>query len=138
MSKVATENLFQEIEISNENEMFNENRMLIDENENNNETLLITLFQETETELFDRLLHNDSNNSDDETDGHIEFIQNIVNTIKEDFEGVNEEGERKIFLNILTKLFATLCSVKADNLEKIIKIVMLSISVVIKTWSERN
>lgn len=138
MSKVATENLFQEIEISNENEMFNENKMLIDENENNNETLLITLFQETETELFDRLLHNDSNNSDDETDGHIEFIQNIVNTIKEDFEGVNEEGERKIFLNILTKLFATLCSVKADNLEKIIKIVMLSISVVIKTWSERN
>ena len=138
MSKVATENLFQEIEISNENEMFNENKMLIDENENNNETLLITLFQETETELFDRLLHNDSNNSDDETDGHIEFIQNIVNTIKEDFEDVNEEGERKIFLNILTKLFATLCSVKADNLEKIIKIVMLSISVVIKTWSERN
>ena len=138
MSKVATENLFQEIEISNENEMFNENKMLIDENENNNETLLITLFQETETELFDRLWHNDSNNSDDETDGHIEFIQNIVNTIKEDFEGVNEEGERKIFLNILTKLFATLCSVKADNLEKIIKIVMLSISVVIKTWSERN
>lgn len=55
MSKVATENLFQEIEISNENEMFNENKMLIDENENNNETLLITLFQETETELFDRL-----------------------------------------------------------------------------------
>ena len=138
MSKVATENLFQEIEISNENEMFNENKMLIDENENNNETLLITLFQETETELFDRFLHNDSNNSDDETDGHIEFIQNIVNTIKEDFEGVNEEGERKIFLNILTKLFATLCSVKADNLEKIIKIVMLSISAVIKTWSERN
>lgn len=138
MSKVATENLFQEIEISNENEMFNENKMLIDENENNNETLLITLFQETETELFDRLWHNDSNNSDDETDSHIEFIQNIVHTIKEDFEGVNEEGERKIFLNILTKLFATLCSVKANNLEKIIKIVMLSISVVIKTWSERN
>ena len=34
MAKIATENLFEEIEISNENGMFNEKEMLINENEN--------------------------------------------------------------------------------------------------------
>ena len=61
MAKIATENLFQEIEISNESKIFNENEILIDENENtdqnNNKKLPITLFQEIETELLDRLLH---------------------------------------------------------------------------------
>ena len=76
--------------------------------------------------------------SDDETDGPTEFIQNIVNTVKQDFDGVVEEGERKTFLNILTKIFATLLSVKADYLEKIFKNAKLSFSTVLKTWSERN
>ena len=125
MAKIVTENLFQEIEISHENKMFNENEILIDENENtdqnNNKKLPITLFQEIKTELLDTLLHTEGSESDDETDDPIEFIQNIVNTVKQDFDGVVEEGERKTFLNILTKIFATLLSVKADNLEKIFK-----------------
>ena len=125
MAKIVTENLFQEIEISNENKMFNENEILIDENENtdqnNNKKLPITLFQEIETELLDTLLHTEGSESDDEIDDPIEFIQNIVNTVKQDFDGVVEEGERKTFLNILTKIFATLLSIKADNLEKIFK-----------------
>ena len=122
MAEIATKNTFQETEISNKNEMFNENKMLIDEyennNENNNEKLPITLFQEIETELLGKLLHTEGSESGDETDAPIEFIQNIVNTVKQDFDGVVEEGERKTFLNILTKVFATLLSVKADNLEK--------------------
>ena len=138
MAKLATENLFQEIEISNENELFNENEMLIDEYENNNEKLPITLFQEIETELLDKLLHTKESESDDESDGPIEFIKNIVNAVKQDFDGVVEEGERKTFLNILTKIFATFLSVKADNIEKIIKVVKLAVSTVLKTWSERN
>ena len=76
--------------------------------------------------------------SGDETDGPIELIQNIVNTVKQDFDGVVEEGERKTFLNILTKVFATLLSVKADNLQKKIKILKLSVSTVLKPWSEQN
>ena len=142
MAEIATKNTFQETEISNKNEMFNENKMLIDEyennNENNNEKLPITLFQEIETELLDKLLHTEGSESGDETDAPIEFIQNIVNTVKQDFDGVVEEGERKTFLNILTKVFATLLSVKVDNLEKIIKILKLSVSTVLKSWSERN
>ena len=115
-------NLFQEIEMPNENETFNEN---------NNEKLPIEIFQEIESEL--RYVLDDSE-WDDETDGPIQFIQNIVETVKKDFDGVLEDGERKTFLHILTRIFATFLSVKADNIEKIVKLIKLSISTVIKTW----
>ena len=133
-SKMATENqyvnnLFQEIEMPNENETFNEN---------NNKKLLVALFQEIETELLDVLLEKDGSESHDETDRPIQFIQNIAETVKRDFDGLVEDGERKTFLNILTKIFATLLSVKADNIEKIVRLIKLFISTVIKTWSERN
>ena len=133
-SKMATENqyvnnLFQEIEMPNENETFNEN---------NNKKLPVALFQEIETELLDVLLEKDGSESHDETDGPIQFIQNIAETVKRDFDGLVEDGERKTFLNILTKIFATLLSVKADNIEKIVRLIKLFISTVIKTWSEQN
>ena len=122
-------NLFQETEMPNENETFNEN---------NNEKLPVALFQEIETELLDVLLEKDGSESDDETDKPIQLIQNIVETVKKDFDGIVEDGERKTFLNILTKIFETLLSVKADNIEKIVRLIKLSISTVIKTWSEQN
>ena len=117
-------NLFQEIEMPNENKTFNEN-----------EKLPIEIFQEIESEL--RYVLDDSE-SDDETDGPIQFIQNIVETVKREFDSVLEDGERKTFLHILTRIFATLLSVKADNIEKIVKLIKLSISTVLKTWSEQN
>ena len=119
-------NLFQEIEMPNENETFNEN---------NNEKLPVALFQEIESELHYVLSQNDGSESDDETDGPIDFIRNIVETVKRDFDGVVEEGERKTFLHIPTKIFATLFSVKTENIEEIIRIIKLSISTVIKKWS---
>ena len=122
-------NLFQETEMPNENETFNEN---------NNEKLPVALFQEIETELLDVFLEKDGSESDDETDEPIKLIQNIVETVKKDFDGIVEDGERKTFLNILTKIFETLLSVKADNIEKIVRLIKLSISTVIKTWSEQN
>ena len=119
-------NLFQEIEMPNENETFNEN---------NNEKLPIEIFEEIESEL--RYVLDDSE-WDDEPDGPIQFIQNIVETVKKDFDGVLEDGERKTFLHILTRIFAAFLSVKADNIEKIVKLIKLSISTVIKTWSKQN
>ena len=119
-------NLFQEIEMANENETFNEN---------NNEKLPVALFQEIESELHYVLSQNDGSESDDETDGPIDFIRNIVETVKRDFDGVVEERERKTFLHILTKIFATLLSVKTENIEEIIRLIKLSISTVIKKWS---
>ena len=122
MSKMATENeyvnnLFREIEMSNENEKFSQN---------NKEKLPVGLFREIETELLDVLLLNEGSESDDETDGPIQFIRNIVEPVKRDFDGVVEDGERKTFLNILTKIFATLLSAKAGNIEKIVKLTKLS------------
>ena len=104
------------------------------------EKLPIELFQELETELLDSLLHKDSNNdlSDDETDGPIDFIRQIVDNVREEFDGVVEEGDRKTFLHLLTKILAVVLSVKADSIEKIISLVKLTVSKVIKTWSERN
>ena len=104
------------------------------------EKLPIELFQELETELLDSLLHKDSNNdlSDDETDGPIDFIRQIVDNVREEFDGVVEEGDRKTFLHLLTKILAVVLSVKADSIEKIISLVKLTVSKVVKTWSERN
>ena len=121
-------------------EIENENMFEIELNENKNEKLPIELFQELETELLDSLLHKENNNdlSDDETDGPIDFIRQIVDNVREEFDGVVEEGDRKTFLHLLTKILAVVLSVKADSIEKTISLVKLTVSKVIKTWSERN
>ena len=123
-------------EIENEN-MF---EIELDQNENKNEKLSIELFPELETELLDSLLHKENNNdlSDDETDGPIDFIRQIADNVREEFDGVVEEGDRKTFLHLLTKILATVLSVKAGSIEKIISLVKLTVSKVVKTWSERN
>ena len=121
-------------EIENEN-MF---EIELDQNENKNEKLPTELFQELETELLDSLLHKENNNdlSDDETDGPIDFIRQIVDNVREEFDGVVEKGDRKTFLHLLTKILATVLSVKAGSIEKIISLVKLTVSKVVKTWSE--
>ena len=123
-------------EIENEN-MF---EIELDQNENNNEKLPTELFQELETELLESLSHKENNNdlSDHETDGPVDFIRQIVDNIREEFDGVVEKGDRKTFLHLLTKILATVLSVKADSIEKIISLVKLTVSKVVKTWSERN
>ena len=110
----------------------------IEENENKNEKLPIELFQEVEAELLDSLFYRENNNelSDDETDGPIDFIRQVVDSVREEFDGVIEEGEKKTFLHLFTKILATVLSVKADSIKKIIKLVKLTVSKVVKTWSE--
>ena len=123
-------------EIENEN-MF---EIELDQNENKNEKLPTELFQELETELLDSLLHKENSNdlSDNETDGPIDFIRQIVDNVREEFDGVVEEGDRKTFLHLLTKILATVLSVKAGSIEKIISLVKSTVSKVVKTWSKRN
>ena len=76
-------NLFREIEMPNENE-------------NNNKKLAIALFQEIETELSELLfLQNEGSESDDETDDPIQFIKNIFEKVKKDFDGVVVDEEKK-------------------------------------------
>ena len=104
---------------------------------NAKEQVFISLFEEIEAELCDAILHS-NNPEDDETDGAIEFIKNIVNTIKSKFKDIVIDEKRQKFLNILTKIFPILLSVKADSAEKVIKIIKLAVSTVLKIWSEQN
>ena len=112
-------------EIENEN-IF---EIEMEQNENKNENLPIELFQELETELLDSLLHKENNNdlSDDETDGSIDFIRQIVDNVREEFDGFVEEGDRKTLLHLLTKILAVVLSVKADSIEKIISLIKLTV-----------
>ena len=124
MSKMTIENsddLF-EIEISNNNV---------------GKQLPISLFQDIEADLCERLVHG-SSPEEDQTDRALEFIQNIVDNVSSELEGFLKGGNKKNFLRILSKIFTILLSVKADSSEKIIKIVKFSISTVLKTWSEQN
>ena len=123
LAGVCPEDLF-ELEILNNNEI---------------EHVPISLLHEIEADLCDKLLHTDGDNLENyQTDGAIEFIQNIVENVKSDFEGLLEDENKKNFLRIISKIFTILLSIKADSSEKIIKIVKLSISTVLKIWSEQN
>ena len=73
-------------------------------NEKDTEKFSIDLFQLINVELNDPLLHNYNGELDDETDEPTQFIQNIVENVKRDFDGVVESNERKTFLRILTKI----------------------------------
>ena len=100
-------------------------------NENEIGKLPISLFEEIEADLCDRLMHS-SNPEGDETDGPLDFIQNIVDNVKLESEKLIEDGHKKKFFKMLSKIFTILLSVKADSSEKIIKIVKLTISTVQK------
>ena len=106
-----------------------------DGNNNNTEKLPIELFREIEVELLDSLVNTDS---DDEIDGPINFIKQVVESVREEFDTDVEEEDRKTFIHILTKILATLLSIKVDNIENIIKLVKFAVSTIIRKWSEQN
>ena len=108
-------------------------------NNNEREQLSISLFEEIEADLCNRLMHgHESSSEDDQTDRPLDFIQNIVDNVRTEFEEFVEDGDKKKFLRILSKIFTILLSVKADSSEKIIKIVKFSISTVLKKWTEQS
>ena len=97
----------------------------------NSKNLPISLLKEIGIELSDRLLH--SGQAADQTDVPLNFIQNIVQNIKLKIENFVEDREIAVFLQILSKIFAILLSVKADTPEKIINIVRIAVSTVLKS-----
>ena len=97
----------------------------------NSKNLPVSLLKEIEIELSDRLFH--SGQAADQTDVPLNFIQNIVQNIKLKTENFVEDREIAVFLQILSKIFAILLSVKADTPEKIINIVRIAVSTVLKS-----
>ena len=65
-------------------EIENENLFEIEPEQNNNEKLPIERFHELEVELLDSLLDTENNNelSDDETDGSIDFIRQVADSVR--------------------------------------------------------
>ena len=76
-------------------------------NENEIGKLPISLFEEIEADLCDRLMQG-SNPEGDETDGPLDFIQNIVNNVKLESEKLIEDGDKKKFFKMLSKIFTIL------------------------------
>ena len=66
------------------------------------------------------------------------LIRNIVDNVRSEIENFVENEDLKKFLYVLTEIFTLLLKVKVDNTEKIIKIVKLAISWILKKWSELN
>ena len=58
-----------------------------------------------------------------------------MENIRSEIDNHIENADQKIFLNIVTKSFTILLSVKVDNSKKIIKIVKLIVSRALKNWS---
>ena len=98
--------------------------------------LPISLFEEIEAELCDFVFHGIS--PEDETDGATDTIRTTVENIRSEIDNLIENADQKKFLNILTKIFNILLSVKVDNSKKINKIVKLIVSRALKKWSELN
>ena len=101
-----------------------------------NSKLPTYLFQEIKSELTNIII--DESSPEEETDGAFELIRNIVDNVRSEIENFVENEDLKKFLYVLTKVFTLLLNVKVDDTEKIINIVKLAISSILKNWSELN
>ena len=99
-----------------------------------NSKLPTYLFEEIESELTNIVIEE----SIPETGGAFELIKNIVDNVRSEIENFVENEDLKKFLYVLTKAFTLLLNVKVDNTNKIINIVKLAISSILKKWSELN
>ena len=101
-----------------------------------NSKLPTYLFEEIKSELTNIII--DESSPEEETDGAFELIRNIVDNVRSEIENFVENEDLKKFLYVLTKVFTLLLNIKVDNTEKIINIVKLAISSILKKWSELN
>ena len=116
--------------------LLNEQDLFETEIKEQQEPLPISLFQEIEAELSDHILH--SGEEGDEIDGAIDFIKNIVENIKSEIELLVEDSNERKFLNTLSKIITILLSVKVDSADKILKVVKLIVSTVLKKMVRVN
>ena len=80
----------------------------------------------------------DEISSEEETGGAIDTIRIIVDSVRSEIENFVGNDDLKKFLYVLTKIFTLLLNVKVNNTEKIVSIVKLAISSILKKWSELN
>ena len=108
-------------------------------NNNTNDPLSIEILDEIETEL-DHLFGDEINDIEfsDNTDVSIDFLKEVVEKIKTEFDGILEDPNKKRYLEVFSRIFSRLSTLKVDNFEKIANIIIISLSKVVKIWSEQN
>ena len=102
-------------------------------NNNTNDPLSIEILDEIETEL-DHLFGDEINDIEfsDNTDVSIDFLKEVVEKIKTEFDGILEDPNKKRYLEVFSRIFARLSTLKVDNFEKIANIIIISLSKVVK------
>lgn len=108
-------------------------------NNNTNDPLSIEILDEIETEL-DHLFGDEINDIEfsDNTDVSIDFLKEVVEKIKTEFDGILEDPNKKRYLEVFSRIFSRLSTLKVDNFEKIANIIIISLSKVVNIWSEQN
>ena len=113
---------------------FEEIEIIINNNGNKEIDTSIDIFNKIDEELF-HLFDDEATDIEfgDDTDGPIDLIKEVVNKVKAEFESIVEDPNKQKFLQVLSKVFARLLSVKVENIQKITNIIIISLS-----WSEQN
>ena len=97
----------------------------------------ISLFRETKQELSEKLLKKGGDG--DSTDVPLTFIEYLTDNLKAEFdETLVNNGDKKLFIRSLNKIFAIFSSTKADSVDKIKNIIRIAVKAVIKLWREQN
>ena len=74
----------------------------------------------------------------DDTDGPIDLLKEVVQKVKTDFECVLEDPNKKNIFMVLTKIIARLLSANIKNFNQITNIIRISLSKIVKLWSEEK
>ena len=74
----------------------------------------------------------------DDTDGPIDLLNEVVQKVKTDFECVLEDPNKKNIFMVLIEIIARLLSANIKNFNQITNIIRISLSKIVKLWSEEK
>ena len=75
----------------------------------------------------------------DSTDGIFDLLDNLTNSVQEDFDKIiGEDNDKKRFIKSLTCMFPLLLNTKVDTVNKIKRILKIVIETSLKLWSGQN
>ena len=95
------------------------------------------IFEEIHKKIGDYLVG--EGNDTDSTDSILDFLENLISRLQEDFdELIGEDTDKKHFVRALTCIFALLLNTKVDTADKIKRILRIAIKMALKIWQGPN
>ena len=77
------------------------------------------------------------NNGKDTTDGILDFLAKISDSVQEEFDKlVSGNSDKKRFVRALSRIFALLLNTKFETAEKVKRILKIAIETTIKIWQK--